>query len=261
MDRSLEQAAREAELRNEPWNDIFFLWALIWAMNIPFYKPKMSRFLKDRLRTQDNLLVWAVPAVCPVSRPGKASLWGGEDTLCRGKTSRVEGLKALELLERKGHTYLWNKGKRCCGVLMCNWPSSLWRNYSLFRTICICWFGKLCSQSNSYSLPMVMPCYFLSCSTFRSCCKGKLYVEPIVITSRTQPCDIPFPFGPFKKVICASFRHGLDVFWKEELFPRILLNHTDGEEFAVNVHQIIIVSYSLSEALNPKFHSHSYQKD
>lgn len=120
LDRSLEQVAREVELRNEPWNDIFFLWALIWAMNIPFYKPKMSRFLKDRLRTQDNLLVWAVPAVCPVSRPGKASLWGGEGTLCRGKTSRVEGLKALELLERKGHTYLWNKGKRCCGVLMCN---------------------------------------------------------------------------------------------------------------------------------------------
>lgn len=91
-------------------------------MNVPFCKPKLSRFLKDRLRTEDNLLVWAVPAVCPrqPSREGLLVGWG-EYTLCRGETSRVEGLKALELLERKGFsTYLWNKGKRSCGVLMCN---------------------------------------------------------------------------------------------------------------------------------------------
>lgn len=62
-----------------------------------------------------------------------------------------------------------------------------------------------------HSLPMVMCCYFLSCSTFRSCCKGKLYVESIVIASRTQPCDIPFPFGPFKKVIRGSVRHVFSV--------------------------------------------------
>lgn len=51
----------------------------------------------------------------------------------------------------------------------------------------------------------------LSRSTFRSCCKGELYVESVAITSRTQPCDIPFPSGPFKKVICGSLRNAFNV--------------------------------------------------
>lgn len=60
----------------------------------------------------------------PFSLP-KEALLGGDIPcliLMQGKNIiTVESLKALELLEWKGFsTYLWHKGKRSCGVLMCN---------------------------------------------------------------------------------------------------------------------------------------------
>lgn len=200
------------ELRNERWNDIFFRWAWIWAIAMPSCKSKTSRFLKDRLRIERQRT-----CCLPHSVFQGSPLWGGGIyhvlSWHRAKASWwLKVWKHLKCLREKDSLHIYEVEERdpvgyWCATLTFN----LWCNYSPFRTIHICWFGKLRSQSNSPSLPRVMVCYFLSCSTFRSCCKGKLYVESIVIASRTQPCDIPFPFGPFKKVIWGSSRHVFNV--------------------------------------------------
>lgn len=72
-----------------------------------------------------SLRAGAVHTDCPGRLQG-SPLWraGGyipHLILMQRKPSVMERLKALELLERKGFLmHLWNKGMRCCGVLMCN---------------------------------------------------------------------------------------------------------------------------------------------
>ena len=181
-----------------------------------FCKSKMSRFLKDRLRTAWQPTCGGCACCLPHSVLQGSPLWWGAMTclvLMRGKNNvMVETLKALELLERKGFSvYLWNIGRRSCGALKCNYDLPVDDVTAVHSGPSSLWVWEMTQSVQCRSLPMVMFCYFLSCSTFRPCCKGKLYVESIVIASRTQSCDIPFPFGPFKKVICGSFRHVFNV--------------------------------------------------